>query len=450
MNMDKFELKGKKVLLMGLGILGGGIATARFLVEKGASLIVTDMKTEEFLKPSLEKLKDLPNIKFVLGEHREEDFLNNEIIVINPDVPSDNKFVNLAREAGNKIENELTLFFKFAPSKIKIGITGTRGKTTTTNWIGHILKHSGRNTRVLGNDPEKPFLSEIYNCKEDTIAVIETPSFQLEIFGNSMLAPHVALITNLYQDHLSRHKTMEGYALAKANIFKNQQEGDILILNKDNGWTKFFLDQKPKAKVIFPSLGLLPNLDSERFVSEHGMHNLDNLLAAAAACFAVGVREEEIIKAVESLPEIKFREEKVFDNDKLRIYNDTTATSPDGTIAGIDRFKNEDNLILICGGTDRDLEFDRWVEVVDKNIKKENLILLSGSATEKMKSGLAWDSFNEFDTLLDCVSHGLEKAKEFYGKTVILFSPSAKSFEKFKNEFDRGEKFNAIIKKIKI
>ncbi len=169
--MKNFNLQNKKVLLMGLGVLGGGVATARFLALGGAEVTVTDFKTEEFLADSLEKLKDL-NIRYVLGRHEEKDFLETDILVINPDVSADNKFVQLAREAGKRIENELTLFYEFAPCKVTVGITGTRGKTTTTNWIGSILKSAGKNVRVLGNDPEKPFLAEIYKCTEDTIAII--------------------------------------------------------------------------------------------------------------------------------------------------------------------------------------------------------------------------------------------------------------------------------------
>lgn len=441
------ELKGKKVLLMGLGILGGGVATARFLVEKGADLTVTDMKSEEFLKPSLEKLKDL-NIKFVLGRHDEKDFLETDILVINPDVPANNPLVNKAREAGKKIENELTLFYAFSPCKTIVGVTGTRGKTTTTNWLGHILKTSGRDARVVGNDPEKPFLSEINNCTGDTIAVIETPSFQLEIFGESGFAPHVAVITNLYQDHLSRHKTMEGYALAKANIFKNQTEKDFIVLNKENEWTQFFLDQKPKSKVVFSDISMLPNFDSDKFAKEFGSHNLHNFLAAATACLQLGVPVEQILGSISTLPKIKWREELVYEKGNLRIYNDTAATSPEASIAAIRRFKAEGGeFILIAGGTDRELDFKEWGVVVTENVVPENLILLSGSATEKMKKELGFKA-EECDTLEECLKTALGKCKKDEGGTNIVFSPGAKSFEKFKNEFDRGEKFNLLIKEL--
>ena len=424
---------------MGLGILGGGVVTARWLVGEGAELTVTDLKDEEYLKSSLDKLNDL-DIKFALGEHREKDFLNTDILVINPDVPANNKFVEIARKAGKQIENELTLFLKYAKYKTVIGITGTRGKTTTTNWIGTILKEAGREVVVLGNDPDKPFLSEIYNCDQNTIAVVEMPSYQLEILDSSGLAPHIAVITNLYQDHLARHKTMQGYALAKANIFKNQQENDFLILNKGNDWTEFFINQKPKSKVVFFSDINLPNFDAKDFSQKYGEHNLYNFYAAACAC--LGISSEKILNSIENLPQIKFREELVYNKGGLEIYNDTTATSPEAGIAAIERFaKRGKKLILITGGTDRELDFKKWAEAIKKFLTKDNIVLLSGSATDKMQKELGW-IVDEFDSLSACLHKAIEKAQD---NAIILFSPSSKSFEKFKNEFDRGEKFNDLM-----
>lgn len=434
---------------MGLGILGGGVATARKLFELGAELTITDMKTAEYLKPSLEKLKDLENIKFVLGEHREEDFLNNEIIVVNPDVPTDNKFVKFAKENGKVIENELSLFYKLCNTRNTVGITGTRGKTTTVNWTAHLLE-----VPIVGNSPDNPFLGDRVSQNLERLA-LEIPSFQLELVGEYTdslgykLSPHVAVITNLYRDHINRHKTMEGYALAKANIFKYQNEDDYLILNKDNEWTDFFLQQKPKSKVIlFSKEDNFDFLDKDNFVAKWGEHNLANLIVAIQVAKIFGIADDKIKERIETLPQIKFRQEKVFDNGEIEIYNDTSATSPEATIAAVERFKVSENLILISGGTDKELEFAGFAKEIRNMIKPENLLLLSGSATEKMKKELNLDSYNEFDTLEDCVKKALDLAKSLVGKKVILFSPASKSFEKFKNEFDRGEKFNELVKKL--
>ncbi len=439
------ELKGKKVLLMGLGVLGGGVATARFLVENGALLTITDLKDSEHLKPSLEKLEDLKSkIKFVLGEHREKIFLENEIIVINPDVPADNKFVQLAKENSKKIENELTLFYKFCPSRKIVAVTGTRGKTTTVNWIAHFLKSHNPNTLLIGNSPDKPFLQEIEKVKKDSIIVLEVPSYHLEIANENNFKPHIAVITNLYRDHINRHKTMEEYALAKANIFKGQNQNDFLILNKENEWTNFFLSQNPKSKVLFSSEENLV-IDKSEFIKQWGEHNLQNFAASFLVALTLGISAEEIKRQIATLPQIKFREEKIYDNGKMQIYNDTTATSPEALIASMERFlRKDEKVVFISGGTDRELDYKNWAKVAQKLIRPENLILLSGSATEKIKKELGWEKFIEFDSLEKC----LKKALEIVESDKIIFSPGAKSFEKFKNEFDRGEQFNLLVKQM--
>lgn len=445
------DLNGKKVLQMGLGILGGGVATARFLVEKGAILTVTDLKGPKDLLASLDRLADIKSkINFVLGEHRDEDFLNNEIIVINPDVPYRNRLVNLARGQGKMVENELTIFYQFCESKNTVAVTGTRGKTTTVNWIFHLLKNFNPDTVLLGNSPEKPFLQEIKKITPETWVVMEVPSYQLEIVNKENFKTHIALITNLYRDHINRHRTIEEYARTKANIFRGQTSEDFLILNKDNEWTEFFLDEDPKAGVTLFTDEIDGTLvDQKEFIKKWGEHNLLNLAAAISVAKKMRVSDESIRDSIPSLPQIKFRQEKVLKKENLEIYNDTTATSPEATIAALERFKDEENLILIAGGTDRELDFKDWASAVNKNLKKENLILLAGSATEKMKKELGWESFNEFETLKNCLAQALELAKAT-PKAAILFSPGCKSFEKFKNEFDRGEQFNNLVKNLKV
>lgn len=446
MNM---ELKNKKVLQVGLGILGGGVATAKWLLEKGAILTITDLKDEIYLNDSIEKLSEFKNkIKFVLGRHDEEDFLDNDIIVINPDVSIYGKYIDIARKAGKQIENELSLFYKFCPSKKIVAVTGTRGKTTAVNWISHLLKSKNPNTLVLGNSPEKPLLQEIKKCNQDTQIILEVPSFLLEICDTSEFAPHIAVITNIYQDHINRHGTMEQYAKVKGNIFKYQTKNDFLILNKENEWTKFFIAQNPKAKVLFFSNDNFVESEEE-FIKHWGKHNLQNFEVASLVAEIFGISKEEIEKQISNLPQIKFRQEKVFDNGKLQIFNDTTATSPEALTASMQRFlPSEEKIVFISGGTDRELDFKEWGMVAKKLIKNDNLILLSGSATEKIKKELGWNNFNEFNNLEECFEKALELV-ENKNKSKIIFSPGAKSFEKFKNEFDRGDKFNYLVSNIK-
>lgn len=457
--------KNKKVLVFGLGLLGGGVATTNWLIKQGAKVTVTDLKSREQLMPSVKKIKGKAVYK--LGGHSEEDIKNNDIIVINPDVSIYNSYVQLAKKLGKQIENEATIFYKFC-SKPVIAVTGTRGKTTTTNWLAHFLNSSYK-AIVSGNSYEEPLLKTLGRLSEFSVVANEVPSFHLELFDGSIPHPTVAVITNIFRDHLNRYKSFEDYAGTKANIFRSQTSQDNLILNYDNRWTPFLLRQKPRSKVWFFSVVKLPEkrdgvfysggnvffqekgrrvkvLNIGGFAGKRGKHNIGNLLAGSLAAYLAGVSWINIGKRIGSLPQIPFRQETVFSNKKLKIINDTCATSPDGGIAAIERFAGP-SCILITGGTDRQLEYKGWARIVTRKIKPENMIMLAGSATDKMLSSLGKSyalRVSVLDTLQECMEKALVLAKK-YPNSIVLFSPASKSFEKFKNEYDRGKQFNRLV-----
>lgn len=437
---------------MGLGILGGGVNTAKWLVKNGAKLTITDLKTSDKLKPSLAQLKHYgKKISYTLGRHKEKDVEFNEIIVVNPDVPLTSPFLKLARDLGKQIENELTLFYKFSPSKKIIAVTGTRGKTTTANWIGHLLKTKYSGVKVAGNSPDNPLLAAISSIKKDALVVIEAPSFLLEHVKINNFRPQIAVITNLFPDHLNRYENIKYYAATKANVFLNQGKGDILIIGCNRKWRNFFLTPKPHPRVADPlsRKEVSKYINVREFVKKWGRHNLANFQVAVAVAQNFGTGEDLIRKAAGSLPQIKFRQELVFNGSNLKIYNDTSATSPEAAMAAIDRFTGAGNLVLIAGGTDRNLEFRPLAEKIREKIKKENLILLEGSATLKLAKELGWEGNVTLPSLADCFERALKIARGCKGVSTILFSPGAKSFEKFKNEFDRGNQFNDLVKKMK-
>ncbi len=436
---------------MGLGILGGGVATARWLLNQGVFLTITDLKDAEALNSSIEKLKEFEDrIHYKLGRHDELDFLNNDIIVINPDVPSDNKYVELARAKGKLIENELTLFYKYCKSKKVVAITGTRGKTTTSAWTYHLIKSKFPNTFLLGNNPENPFLQALDSINEESIVVLEVPSYHLELVDKYNFDPIVAIITNIYPDHLNRHKNIENYARIKANIFLGQSSDHVLILDYNQQWSKYFSDLRHGRQVLYINHpDVYDDAFLKRFEEKWGLHNTTNLLFATEAALLAGVINTDIRKAVETLPQIKFRQELVYSDANLKIYNDSAATSPEATVAAIERFGSE-RTVLIAGGTDKELELKPLAEAINKRIDRENLILISGSATEKLKNALSYQSYQEYGSLDECFKRALDLTKSTDNKkTAIIFSPGAKSFEKFKNEFDRGEKFNLLVDSIK-
>ena len=493
-------LKNKRVLVMGLGLLGGGVATSKWLIKHGAKVTVTDSKSEKELDASLKQFTaaEKKNLTLSLGGHREDDFSENDIVVINPAVPKESPFIAVAKKAGKAVENDASFFFRFLGGRT-IGVTGTRGKTTITNWIASILSEKYGDVRASGNTPANAFLKEFDRISKTHIpAVAELSSWQLETLSVSERAPHIAVITNLFPDHLNRYKEgIEGYARAKANIFENQTEKDFLILNDGNPWTKFFLSQKPKSQVFYFSKKPLANgkngmfakddmmifrnggeeknlLDIKKFAEKMGGHNLENLLATILAVMLFDPKFKITKKMTDSLPQIPFRQEIIFSKGGLTVVNDSAGTSPDATIAILRRFStwtSDVQVILITGGTDKDLEFGGLAKEIKKTLSPSELVLLNGSATKKLIAELEkikfWNNPSAtlrtgkkillFETLEECVDFSfiaLKNKPAFvrqpadYGRRrrgIILFSPGSASFEKFKNEFDRGEKFASII-----
>lgn len=477
---------GTKALVMGLGLHGGGVATTKWLAKHGATVTATDKRVKEVLAPSLKALKSTP-VTFVLGEHRKEDFRENDLIVVNPGVPRESEYLAVAKKAGKRIENDASLFFRFTDNPV-IAVTGTRGKTTTTLWIAELLKKKYPHVLPSGNTPENAFLKEFERLSacdnaqagvqgKDIPVVAEMSSWQLEYLPIAGRAPHVAVITNVYPDHLNRYKNIKEYASAKANIFHDQGEGDFLVLSYDNEWTEYFLAKHPKSIPFFVSKKALPkelnglfvrggnlvfrfdNIEQkffsvERFIRERGMHNLENLLATM---LAIKLFDPEVViteKDALRLPTPRMRQEVVMEKGRLTVVNDSCATSPDGVEAVLARFAKEGSVILITGGTDKELEFASLAKKIKKYVPREQLILLEGSATKKLIAELVDQKYFKGHAqeihadLTSCLNAALASTKKLKGKITILFSPGAASFEKFLHEFDRGEKFNALIRKM--
>ena len=473
------ELKDKKVLIMGLGTLGGGLSSVKWFLNHGAEVTVTDLKTEKDLEKSLKKLGPLSRkIKFVLGRHDDEDFKRNDIVVINPAVPKESPFIFLAKKNKKILVNDARIFFDTVKNRT-VAVTGTRGKTTTVNWIAHFLSAKGNKVTAAGNSSSLALLDLLSGTKNRKgPLVLELSSWQLELLPGAKRSPDVAVITNLYPDHLNRYESMKDYALAKANIFKNQKRNQKLILNKDNDWTSFFLKLKPKSKIYFFSKKPLGRGENGLFLKDglfylregdkqkevlskneveavikRGEHNVSNFLAASLASYLAGVSFSDIKKSIKNLPDVKYREEVVLKRKNMLFVNDSAATSPDAVLAAILRFKNEGRVILITGGTDKNLNFEPMARKMKKLLGPEDVFFLEGSATKNLFRELKKlnyfgkskpQLFENLGDILKAIRSAEYEASA--GKKIVLFSPGAASFEKFKNEFDRGEKFDKLIR----
>lgn len=466
--MNINELKGKKVTVMGLGLHGGGIGTVRFLSWAGAVVTVTDLKSKEELAPSLLKLKDLKNITYVFNQHRPEDFTKTDMIVKTPPAPWDNKYVKLALENKIPVEVDSSLFFKLCKNTV-IGVTGTKGKTTTSTLIYEILKAAGKDPVKVGIG-QTPVLDKIKDLKKDSVIVFELSSWRLSAIGRHKISPKIAVITNIFPDHLNYYKTLEEYIKDKKYIFQNQKADDFCavnwddeVLNKVEGEVNAKIIKFSKNKVnggqsvciIDDAIYINDGIDEKRVleVSEiklKGNHNIYNVLAAVSAATALGIDPKVIKKAITEFKGIPHRLEFVRELEGIKYYNDTAATTSESAIAGINSFSEP--IVLICGGSDKNLDFSELGKVISKKIK--SVIFLKGKGTDKlideMKKCLAEKSGENDFKIVESMEKAVELARiEAKGGDIVLLSPGAASFGMFANEFDRGDKFKAAVNALK-
>jgi UDP-N-acetylmuramoylalanine--D-glutamate ligase len=462
------DLKGKKVTIMGLGLHGGGIGTVRFFSEAGAKITVTDLKSKEELQPSLEKLKDLKNINYVLGQHRPEDFTNTDMVVKTPPAPWSNKYVKLALEKNIPVEIDSSIFFKFCRNPI-IGVTGTKGKTTTAMLIYEILKTAGKNPVKVGIG-QVSVLDKLKELKNDSVVIFELSSWRLSALGRSNISPKIAVITNIYPDHLNYYRNIETYIRDKKFIYSSQKADDFCVINWDDGTLnklegeiksqliKFSTRKIQKGKSVFTHAGAiyLNNGIDEKKVAEiselnlKGGHNLWNVLAGIGAAYAAGVDLPEICKSVLEFKNIPHRLEFVKEFSGVKYYNDTAATTPESAIFGINSF--QEPVILICGGSDKNLNMAAFAKTIQD--KAKGVIFLKGAATDKIIAEIRKilpeiDKDEEFK-VVDSMEKAVELARLVADSgDVILLSPGAASFGLFANEFDRGNKFKEAVKNLK-
>ncbi len=458
-NNFKNQFKGKRVTLMGLGLLGRGVGDAKFFAQCGAKLTITDLKTKEDLKESLEQLKQYKDIKFVLGEHKEEDFINADIIIKGNGVPLNNKYIKVAQDNGIRVTMSVALFTKYAQSigtKV-VGVTGTRGKTTVTNMIYQTLKLGG-STLKLGNDiflggniRGVSTLALAPRIKKDDIIVLELDSWILQGFAYEQISPHIAVFTNFYPDHLNYYKDMDEYFADKANIFNYQQleRGDTLIVGDSA------LDRVSNSNPSVDPLKAVP-IPENWTLGVPGVHNRENAALAREALQALGLTDKEIKNALEKFTGVEGRLEYMggfidkYTGNKVKIYNDNNATTPEATIAGINALisrhrasgDNSDisNIILIAGGTDKDTDLKDIAKIIEQKCKAVHL--LEGSGTDKLIPLLNDPKVHK--TFASTILSAIGDAND---GDIILFSPLFSSFGKeFANEYDRNDKFKKIIK----
>jgi len=458
---------GKRVTVMGLGLFGGGAGAARFFAENGATVTVTDLRTEKDLLPSIAALADLP-IRYVLGRHFVEDFRRANIVVVNPSVTGDNPLVTMARGAGAQVEHAINLLFKLTPKNPKIGITGSNGKSTTTALIGEMMRlHDSRT--LMGGNIGKCLLGSVKDLAPNVPIVLELSSFMLDGLKELRESPRVSIITNLSPNHLDRHGTMEAYAAAKQNILAFQKPTDTAVLNADDsmlaGW-----EHNTKARVIKFSVKIEPEgdaafLDGEKLVVRigryeevvavrqalrlPGVHNVANALAASAAALAYGVKPWQIAEALATFSGLPHRLEMVARGaGSVTFYNDSIATTPESAICALASFNGP--ITLIAGGYDKGSPFDELGLAIARKARR---LILIGTTAQKIEQAVMRASRDLMKGPAIVHADNLEHAANLAAAgvipgEVILLSPACASYDMFRNFQERGELFRVLAKRL--
>lgn len=436
----KNKYRNKKVLVVGLGVLGGGIGLTKFFTELGSQVIVTDKKNKFQLKTALDELKNLP-IKYYLEDHPREIFLHADVIFKGPFVPWNLPQILAAEKKGIPIEMELSFFAQYCPANI-IGITGTRGKSTTTMMVYEILKESAWPFYLAGSLPNISTINYLKSLTPKDWIIMELPSWPLSGFHRKKISPHISIFTNFYPDHLNYYPTMDDYLYDKKAIYLYQKPTNYLIANRN--LQSVILHDKPKSNITYFQTKDFP-LPLKRL---KGQHNLENAAAVFTLAKVLHLNLANSAKTIERFSGLPFRQQIIRKIGNVIFVNDTTSTTPVATIKAIETFADK-NIILILGGNSKNLPFDTLIKHL---IKVKKIILLAGSFTEKILPVLKL-KFPEklskvHDNLEEAIYTAYQSANESKKEACILFSPGATSFAMFNNEFHRGEEFNRIISEL--
>lgn len=431
----KKQWENKKVLIVGLGLQGGGVGLVKFFAQLGAHVKVTDLKNAEELQDSLEKIKGY-KVDLILGRHVAENFLSADVIFKGPSVSWTLPYLQQAMSRGIPIEMEVSFFVEHCPGKI-IGITGTRGKSTTTMMIYELMKTAGFSVFLGGNIAGVSTIQLLEQVKKNDWVVLELSSWQLSGFHRKKISPHIAVITNFYPDHLNYYQTLAEYWYDKTAIYRYQKKDDILIVN-----------HSLKNRVSPPSAGRMIYTQAEDFHERlkylQGFHNAENAAQALAVARVLSIDQNTTYGGLTHFQPLAFRLAKIAEIDAVAIYNDSTSTTPIACQKAIESFCGQD-IILILGGNSKKLPIEQLAHVINKSVKK--IILLKGAFTDEIQPLLNQQKIVNL-TLFDDLQIAVNRAlAESAAGDVILFSPGATSFAMFRNEFHRGEEFDRLIKR---
>jgi UDP-N-acetylmuramoylalanine--D-glutamate ligase len=447
-----YEFEGKRVLVVGLARTGEVVSL--FAAGYGANVTASDIRSESQLAAAAEKLR-ARGVKLELGGHSPEILAGQDLVVVSPGVPANSPLLVAARAAGIPVWSEIELAWRFLRGKL-VAITGSNGKTTTTSLTGHILKTAGIETLVGGNIGT-PLLALAESTTDSTVTVAEISSFQLE--NVEAFRPEVGVLLNLTPDHLDRHASFEEYAAAKMQLFKNQLDRDCAVLNADDpevtkrmpsGQQVFWFSRQKRVatgaflrdgQIIFRRDGNEIPLARQQDIRLRGDHNVENVLAAAAASYLAGADPTSIANGIKSFPGVEHRLEFVAEINGVEFFNDSKATNVDAALKAIEAFPGP--LIVILGGKDKGAPYTPLIEPLRQRARTT---LLIGAAAEKIASDFADLVPYIHAETLDRAVHLASSAAQ-PGDTILL-APSCASFDQFENYEQRGRLFKELIRNL--
>ncbi|MCA9356308.1 UDP-N-acetylmuramoyl-L-alanine--D-glutamate ligase [Candidatus Nomurabacteria bacterium] len=446
--------KGKKVTIMGLGLLGRSLQVAQFVAQCGAKVTVTDLKDKKTLEKSISKLKKY-KIRYVLGKHDLKDFENVDMVIKAPGVPIDSPYIKHARKNGVDVVMDASLFSRIAPFVHVVGVTGTRGKSITTSAIYHTLKSNekslGCSVYSGGNLRGQATLPLLKKVKEGDIVVLELDSWQLQGFGDEKISPNMSVFTSFMQDHMNYYGStslttsaaMKKYFADKANIFKYQTKNDFLVIRpKMKEWIN---RSDAKGKLIVANKNKISGYKLNVF----GDYNLENMACVYEVAKIFDLSDIKIKKSLESFPGLEGRMQFIRSFKGIDVYNDNNSTTPQATVAGIEalvKYKNKKGkIVLIAGGNDKNIDISDLLKDIKKNIK--HTFLIPGTGTERLVSSLG--NASNVDVCRS-LKQAMDKSTKFAERgDVILFSPGFSSFSQYNNEYERNDEFIKLVKRWK-
>lgn len=451
------ELSGRKSLVLGAG--RSGVASAKFLAERGAVVALHDRKPVEEWSDAARSLKETLKVGLMGGEIPSWLLDQIDLVVISPGVPTNTIPARYVDRKDGEVIGEVELAYRFMKGRI-VGITGSNGKTTTTTLIGEILRNAGIVTQVGGNIGT-PLLDLAMSSTDDTWTVAELSSFQLETIKD--FRANVAICLNVTPNHLDRYESFTDYAAAKHRIFMNQTADDLAVLNADDeitaSWAKglkahvsmFSIRRELDEGLFLRGRDLVSRSNGkERVLTNRddiflrGLHNVENVLASLAAGLACGASPESMRETIASFKGVEHRIEFVSEIDGVKFYNDSKATSVDATLKALEALSEDDGkVVLILGGRGKNAPYAPLIPLIEKSVRA---LVLIGEDADNIASQLnGTTEIIRADSMESAVRNGLDAAES--GDSVLL-APACASFDMFKSFEQRGDVFKASVRSL--